>query len=73
MELPTLRYGMGLKPAQPVDEVLVVQQKLGLVPADGRFGKDTRTAVKAFQKRRGLEDDGVVGPLTWTALFDVRA
>ena len=37
---------------------------------DGDFGSETRTAVQEFQREpgRGLDDDGVVGPLTMAAL-----
>jgi Putative peptidoglycan binding domain len=35
----------------------------GLVD-DGLFGPATRAAVLAFQKRRGLDGDGIAGPLT---------
>ena len=34
------------------------------------YGDDTYRAVKAFQQANGLEADGIVGILTWTALFE---
>ena len=33
------------------------------------FGNVTETSVKNFQKERGLEVDGVVGPATWSELL----
>ena len=47
--------------------VVPVQRKLG-VPADGAYGPVTRGAVRAFQKRKGLIVDGIVGPQTLRAL-----
>jgi murein L,D-transpeptidase YcbB/YkuD len=37
-------------------------------PVDGRLGKKTRAAIKAFQKQNHLTADGVVGEKTWAAL-----
>lgn len=37
--------------------------------ADGIFGINTQSAVKAFQASNSLEADGVVGVNTWTMLF----
>lgn len=35
---------------------------------DGIFGSQTLKAVKAFQKSRGLDPDGIVGSRTWSKL-----
>ena len=35
---------------------------------DGRMGKQTRDAIKAFQKANGLAADGRVGKKTWSLL-----
>jgi Putative peptidoglycan binding domain len=37
-------------------------------PVDGIFGKKTKEAVIAFQKKRGLTDDGIVGKQTYHTL-----
>ena len=36
---------------------------------DGDFGSKTDTAVKKFQKAKGLKQDGVVGAKTWSAIL----
>lgn len=36
---------------------------------DGEFGAKTEQAVKAMQKRLGLDADGEVGKDTWTAML----
>lgn len=44
-----------------------------LIPApaqDGNFGRETQQSVAAFQSAAGLASDGVVGPLTWQALYN---
>lgn len=60
--LDVVRYG---------DSGLVVkglQVKLGGLSVDGKFGPATLSAVKAYQKKHSLAQDGVVGPKTWSAL-----
>ena len=38
------------------------------VVIDGDFGPTTELAVQQFQKSKGLDPDGIVGPATWSAL-----
>lgn len=40
------------------------------VAEDGIFGRQTRSAVLAFQRFAGLTQDGIVGSVTWSALYD---
>lgn len=58
------------------EEVKRIQQALeakgysvGDAGIDGDFGDDTDAAVRRFQDNRGLEVDGIVGPMTQTALY----
>ena len=37
-------------------------------PVDGRAGKKTKSAIKAFQRKNNLQADGVVGEKTWSLL-----
>jgi len=64
MTEPTLKKGAKGQAVKDLQEAL---KALGLTPGtiDGVFGKKTEDAVKAFQKLKGLEVDGVVGPITW--------
>lgn len=54
------------------EEVTLLQtylNKLGHTCAvDGIFGNETQAAVAAYQGKKGLDQDGIVGPLTWDAL-----
>lgn len=42
----------------------------GVYGADGDFGPDTESAVRAFQIYKGIEADGVVGADTWRNLLN---
>jgi peptidoglycan hydrolase-like protein with peptidoglycan-binding domain len=50
-----------------------LQGLLGVRPADGIFGRRTVRALQRFQRRHGLDADGVAGPATWRALRRSRA
>ncbi|MEG2291541.1 MAG: peptidoglycan-binding protein [Clostridium sp.] len=41
------------------------------VGTDGIFGRNTKTAVIAFQKIFGLTPDGLIGALTWNKIYDI--
>lgn len=54
-----------------ISAVQTALHKNGINPGDidGIWGRRTVAAVKLFQKLRGLEVDGIIGPLTSQALF----
>jgi predicted chitinase len=61
------------KPPTTGPDVKKIQQKLKALgylsgAVDGIFGPGTDAAVKAFQRANGLGADGIVGPVTQTAL-----
>jgi len=51
-----------------VEAIKLVQGIVGAKP-DGDFGPATERRVKAWQKERSMRADGVVGPVTWKAMF----
>lgn len=54
---------MILKSGSQGQQVALLQEKLG-IPSDGIFGSDTETALKAWQKGKGLVADGIAGDKT---------
>lgn len=56
--------------------VMLLKQRLEkahgyrLDTTDDGFGKMTEAAVVHFQWRKGLAPDGIVGPVTWSAVWD---
>ena len=68
IELTTLKNG------SKGGEVKTLQRLLNALgyscgKVDGIFGNGTLAAVKAFQKAKGLEVDGIVGKNSWNALL----
>jgi LysM repeat protein len=57
-----------LKRGSEGKEVERLQRALN-IKADGNFGPATEKAVKSYQVRHGLEDDGKVGKITWNTIF----
>ena len=47
-----------------------LQKQLG-IEVDGKFWNDTKNAVIAYQKKKGLEADGIVGIKTWKKILGV--
>lgn len=67
---PTLRLFDGYHHTTPhlAPDVERLQTLLG-IGDDGRFGPFTEKAVELFQGGRSLKPDGIVGPITWSALL----
>jgi len=72
--LPTLQKG-ATGPTVKAAQLLLIGSghKCGIWGADGDFGVATLSAVKAFQKAKGIGDDGIIGPKTWKLLLGVTA
>jgi YVTN family beta-propeller protein len=66
-------------PRMTGDDVEHLQQRLldlgytEVGTVDGSFGPKTEEAVRHFQQNNNLMADGIVGPLTWEALFSSEA
>lgn len=60
----------GAKGMKAID-IKRVQRAAGMPEkdVDGKYGPKTTKAVKAYQKRQGLSQDGRVGPNTWNRMF----
>lgn len=64
-----LKIGMSGAEVRNVQEQLRKRNFL-LAPATGYFGDVTEGAVEAFQRKAGLDSDGIVGAQTYEMLFD---
>ncbi|PIV39224.1 MAG: hypothetical protein COS29_03695 [Candidatus Omnitrophica bacterium CG02_land_8_20_14_3_00__42_8] len=57
-----------------IEEVQVILKSEGYEPGntDGRMGKETRDAIKAFQESMGLKSTGYIDKITLTQVEDSR-
>lgn len=70
IEMTVLKKGSKGEQVKTLQRLLAaLGYDLGSYGADGDFGGKTDIAVKAFQKKCGLADDGVVGQQTWNKLL----
>ena len=70
----TTSYPYLVRGSGNAEYVKILQEQLNKLgysvgPADGFFGAQTEAQVRAFQKAKGLYEDGEVGPVTWRTLF----
>ena len=73
VELPMLRNGSKGDTVRALQILLIGYGfSCGWYGADGDFGGGTEKAVKAYQTKKGLEVDGIVGPMTWHSLLGVK-
>ncbi len=68
---PVLRLGSTGADVAMMQSMLNRYQGAGLL-VDGAFGPRTARALQTFQRDRGLDADGVCGPLTWAELERVQ-
>ena len=68
--LPLLRYGDKGECVRAAQLLLIGRgYSCGRYGADGEIGQDTYNAVIAFQRAAGLQQDGIIGALTWARLI----
>lgn len=66
---PMLKLGASGEITRTMQKLL--NRKGNNIGLDGIFGQTTLNAVKAFQKRKGLTADGIVGKQTWAKLLAI--
>jgi hypothetical protein len=60
--MKTIKLGSSGTEVEVLQDILEIKQS-------GYFDMDTHDAVVQFQKQHGLTPDGIVGPITWNALY----
>lgn len=68
--LPLLRYGDKGECVRSAQLLFIGRgYSCGRCGADGEIGQDTYNAIIAFQRASGLQQDGIIGALTWARLI----
>lgn len=68
--LPLIKYGDKSEAVRAAQLLLVGRgYSCGYCGADGEVGQDTCNAVIAFQRDKGLQQDGIIGAQTWARLI----
>ena len=71
-DLPILKHGSKGASVKALQILLIGNDcSCGEYGVDGDFGGATKIAVIEYQGKVGLEEDGVVGPMTWSKLLGV--
>lgn len=72
VSLDILKKGSKGSQVKSCQQLLIAKgYSVGIDGADGKFGANTESAVKKFQRKQELKDDGIVGKGTWSALLGV--
>src|SRR5215470_59359 len=72
MGIRNLRKGMTGPDVRAVQQALNASNPKNKIAEDGIFGsRETDPAVREYQRKNGLNPDGIVGPLTRASLFPV--
>jgi len=72
--MPTLKEGSTGYQVKIMQRLLNYEEKRAWddIKVDGIFGKRTKAEVAEFQGRAGLHKDGIVGRMTWQALYAAK-
>lgn len=70
----TLKQGMGGWQVKTAQRLLNYEEKRAWddIKVDGVYGARTTAEVREFQQRAGLHVDGVIGRMTWQALYAAK-
>lgn len=71
VDLPILRNGSN-SPCVKTVQILLNEERKAKISEDGIYGDNTENAVAEYQRKVGLDDDGIVGCDTWKKILGVN-